>query len=436
MSESTPEESPGDKDQSQTQEASASGDRAPWLQDLFDQSAALDAFTAVPTLPSELLGSYSSIAALPASQLDPYSRARELSPALPINRFEFHNVQDATLRNKSSADVINDMINQQLGRVSMGDSVVEPDSILGESGRLYHGYKEGTYLLPNDAAEQDRLDLQHEIFRLCFDGWLALAPLTAAPEFVLDVATGTGLWVHEFAEQNPSSFVIGTDLSSIQPLPRTPNCAFVKADAEDSWIFPDSNADHASCTPGTLCEHLIKFDYVHLRMVVTCFNDTRTVIANAYDNMKPNGWIEFQDISFKYGQANPDYKNDAFMRCNEGCVKGAAALGRNLEKTWKYQEWVKEAGFVDVTERQFILPIGPWPQEPKLKKVGLYNLSNMYDGVRGISWKMLQYAGYTPEEIESLITDVQAELRDPQNYAYSVIYVVYGRKPTVEEIQR
>lgn len=29
-------------------------------------------------------------------------------------------------------------------------SVTEPDSVLGESGRWYHGYKEGRYFLPND----------------------------------------------------------------------------------------------------------------------------------------------------------------------------------------------------------------------------------------------------------------------------------------------
>lgn len=29
-------------------------------------------------------------------------------------------------------------------------SVTEPDSVLGESGRWYHGYKEGKYFLPND----------------------------------------------------------------------------------------------------------------------------------------------------------------------------------------------------------------------------------------------------------------------------------------------
>lgn len=113
------------------------------------------------------------------------------------------------------------------------------------------------------------------------------------------------------AEQNPSSFVIGTDLSAIQPDANLPNCAFVKDDAEAPWYFPDTNADHAHCHRP--CEHFISFDYVHLRMMFTCFEDTRNVMRNAYANMNPGGWIEFQDGTFDMQQGNPDFKGRYFV---------------------------------------------------------------------------------------------------------------------------
>ena len=43
-----------------------------------------------------------------------------------------------------------------------------------ENGRRYHAYKDGKYLGPNDVPEQDRLDLQHHLFTLTFDGKLHL----------------------------------------------------------------------------------------------------------------------------------------------------------------------------------------------------------------------------------------------------------------------
>lgn len=43
--------------------------------------------------------------------------------------------------------------------------------------------------------EQDRLDFQHAGF-MRLTGWkYAFAPMTEEPKIVLDVATGTGIWV-------------------------------------------------------------------------------------------------------------------------------------------------------------------------------------------------------------------------------------------------
>lgn len=72
-------------------------------------------------------------------------------------------------------------------------------------------------MLPNDEREQDRLDLQHHSFRIMLNGKLGLAPIQS-PNRVLDLATGTGIWAIEFAQENTESTVIGTDLSPIQPL--------------------------------------------------------------------------------------------------------------------------------------------------------------------------------------------------------------------------
>lgn len=63
-----------------------------------------------------------------------------------------------------------------------------------ENGRRYHAYREGAYYLPNDAAEQARLDLVHHVFRLALDGSLYSAPLENVQR-CLDFGTGTGIWV-------------------------------------------------------------------------------------------------------------------------------------------------------------------------------------------------------------------------------------------------
>lgn len=50
------------------------------------------------------------------------------------------------------AEYASALANSSLDRIPDGRSVIDPDSVLDESGRLYHGYKDGAYLLPNDAV--------------------------------------------------------------------------------------------------------------------------------------------------------------------------------------------------------------------------------------------------------------------------------------------
>jgi hypothetical protein len=62
------------------------------------------------------------------------------------------------------------------------------------------------------------------------------------------------------ALENPTSQVIGTDLTAIQPEGHgANNCSFSVEDAEDEWVgYP-------------------MFDYIHVRMVCTCFRDPDAV---------------------------------------------------------------------------------------------------------------------------------------------------------------
>jgi SAM-dependent methyltransferase len=149
-----------------------------------------------------------------------------------------------------------------------------------EHGRTYHKYKEGQYVLPNDVEEQNRLDLQHQLALKLLKGRLQLAPVPATVQKVLDVATGTGIWAIEFAQRYPQASVTGTDLSPIQPEYVPANCQIEIDDAEDEWVFS------------------AKFDFIHIRAVMTCFANPRFVIEQAYRTCAPGGYLEMQDGIF------------------------------------------------------------------------------------------------------------------------------------------
>lgn len=60
-----------------------------------------------------------------------------------------------------------------------------------ENGRRYHNYRSGRYVLPNDDAEQERLDLAHHAWGLLMRGALYDAPLDKKKvKRILDLGTG------------------------------------------------------------------------------------------------------------------------------------------------------------------------------------------------------------------------------------------------------
>ncbi|KAK8857296.1 S-adenosyl-L-methionine-dependent methyltransferase [Apiospora arundinis] len=298
---------------------------------------------------------------------------------------------------------------EELLREPTGSSIYEPDHVVGESGRRYHGYKEGSYLLPNDEAEQDRLDFQHAMMTLILGGKLAMAPIRETPKRVMDVATGTGIWALEFARANPGSYVVGTDLSKIQPEPEVPNCHFEKDDCEETWLWDPT------------------FDYIHIRQIVTGIRDPKRLFQQVYDHLVPGGWIEIQDGTMELDGVGVE--DSHIHKWFDYCAAGATAKGFDVRKAKNYDSWLKDIGFTEIHAQRFEVPCSPWPKDPQAAQIGAYQQRNMHDGLRGVSYLLLRNAGMSPEEIEEFVQATKQELREGKVQGYSYFYVVYGRKP-------
>ncbi|KAK6840877.1 hypothetical protein PG987_001737 [Apiospora arundinis] len=318
-----------------------------------------------------------------------------------------------------------------------GHSIPDPASV-EENGRTYSGYyREGRYMLPNDGPEQDRLDLQHQVWRLLLDDALYLAPLhhhhhqepsasasaSAAAEDggiknVLDIGTGTGIWPIEFAEENPGARVVGTDLSLIQPPPDRvpPNCHFVREDSEeDEWV------------------HEVEFDYIHMRAMLSCFTDHRAMIRKIYENLRPGGWFESQDFNFDLVPADAATEvllaNSYLQQWNKLIVDGMKELGRDLHVATNYAQWLKDAGFVDVQQKLLLCPLNPWPRNRREQEIGLYFETNSVESLEGLGVKILTRRGMPVEEIQTWVARVEQDIMNRQMHIYTSVYVIYGRKP-------
>jgi hypothetical protein len=95
-------------------------------------------------------------------------------------------VQDSVLQVDDELDNTNDSTfgedDQSVTSQSLRSSIY---AYRFENGRSYHGYADGAYPIPNDEQEQDRLDLQHHLFKMVLNGELTTADLPSEPKRVL-----------------------------------------------------------------------------------------------------------------------------------------------------------------------------------------------------------------------------------------------------------
>ncbi|KAF2246213.1 S-adenosyl-L-methionine-dependent methyltransferase [Trematosphaeria pertusa] len=286
-------------------------------------------------------------------------------------------------------------------------------ALVEEFGRTYHGYKAGKYVMPNDEKERDRLDLQHMLWLLTVDGALGLAPIEN-PRHVLDIATGTGIWAMDFAEQHPTARVIGTDLSPIQPSYVPINCAFEIHDAEDAWNFSRP------------------FDYIHGRALLSCFVSPRSILQKAYDALAPGGYLELQDGLFPFLFLDPQPPAGHPLRVFlDNALEASRRSGRAWDNAQHYRRWMVEIGFEAVEEKRFSWPCGPWAKGDRMKKLGAGFLEDLTHAVEPICMKLfVKVLGWGEERTRRFLEDeLLPSLGARRTYLYETVLFVYGRKP-------
>ncbi|KAH8664806.1 S-adenosyl-L-methionine-dependent methyltransferase [Ilyonectria robusta] len=283
-----------------------------------------------------------------------------------------------------------------------------------ENGRRYHQYRHGTYPIPNDDAEQNRDDMKHAMMLELTDGKLFFAPIGDNPGKIIDLATGTGIWAVDIADKYPGATILGVDLSPIQPVWVPPNLRFLVDDIEDEWTHGDD------------------WDLVHMRCISPWLKDEVKVLRQAYEHLKPGGWIEIQELDARAncddGSLSPDAPLAKFFDTAERAVK---EFGMKFRAGENLRGPLEEAGFVNVSCTVLKVPIGTWPKDKKKRLIGHYCRTAVSDMFGAMAAKPLRKI-LDPVEIELFLAGARKDLQNPSIHSYEKYYFWMGQRALVE----
>ncbi|EFX02118.1 methyltransferase type 11 [Grosmannia clavigera kw1407] len=303
--------------------------------------------------------------------------------------------------------------NYSLSTASVSSSILQYRTI---NGRTFHSDKYANYFMPNDGQQQEAIDIAHHYLTLLLNGAFFLAPVKDNLKNVLDIGTGTGIWAIDVADQFPNAQVIGTDISPIQSIWVPPNAKFEIDDATQPWTWPDN-----------------AFDFVHIRFLVGAISDWDALFSQAYRCCEPGGWFESCELRPEHQSDNGTDKNSPiFTEFWQLFETGMSKLGRNFSvvKDGTQHRAMKKAGFKNIVDKTYKLPLGKWPADTKLAEIGQFALTALLEDLEGYTtflWNKVLEKG--EKEFQIFLMEMRKALKDKNLHTYFTVRYVYGQKP-------
>ena len=143
-----------------------------------------------------------------------------------------------------------------------------------------------------------------------------------------------------------------------------------------------------------------------------------------FTHTKSGGYTEIQDFDYIY------FSDDGSLTEDHAIKKWVTTLCRAaLEKNKrdacpgpKLKGWMKDAGYVNVEEQIFRIPIRPWPANKDFKRIGEWNRLQLLEGMEAMSiYLLVNVLGWQMDEMKVFLAQVRNDLMDRRIHAQMLL---------------
>ncbi|KAI8711954.1 PNP-UDP-1 domain-containing protein [Fusarium sp. LHS14.1] len=290
-----------------------------------------------------------------------------------------------------------------------------------ERGHTYSSLGTREYMLPCDDSWILAEELLHRVLHdLVLEKKFLLGSIANFKGRVLDVGTGIGLWAIDMADDNPRADVIGVDLSPIQPIWVPPNCSFIIDDVELLSGLAFASSDYYP-------------NVIHCGNMTMAIYGWTSFISWIKRELQSGGFVEFQELLWcpcveQGGTIIPDTGPLAgfFLTLAEAF----SAVGINVDAPRHLRAELELSGFKDVSQQDFLVPLGNWPKDPPQKKTGAGFYKFPMQAIELLSNRVLRRGlNYRPGKAKLWARQLKETLRGSRGEMILFKFiVVHGRK--------
>lgn len=111
----------------------------------------------------------------------------------------------------------------------------------------------------------------------------------------------------------------------------------------------------------------------------------------------------------------------------------AERAGRPVDTMDTMRERIEEAGFINVQQQDYKMPVGTWPKLQVYKDAGRANKEQLLNGLEGYCMFLLTKFGapkpWSAEDVKVLVEKAKKDLDNPTYHLYNKARRVWAMKP-------